>query len=795
MHKISRFVIILILSLILSINLFLPIAKADGENINITLEEGFNGKIKMGKGFPLTIKLDNSGEAFSGNLLINFNPSWNTGGAISIKVDLPANNSKTYQISMPGLTEDHPYSYQNIPTVQLYKGDWRKGKTVKFKGEDKIKPKYIDMNENVIGVLSENFDRLKELRILPNTQVQLIELKKEELPKQTLGLEMLDYLLIDEYAISQLDEEQQLAIKEWIEAGGVLVAGASPNGSQSYGQLYSLLPMKMEEEVSVSADFLLTKDNGKKPEFSELKIFTGPLNEDAIIVDKNGNIPTTVKKNFGEGMILQTGFSIGDEPLSSWKGYSTWFANFINEAEVSKLNSMKYGPDFYGSLYWEFVETNEFFPASNFSIGQLIGLLGGYIIIIVPVLYFVLKKLDKREHSWWIIPSLSIIMAAIVFGIGAKDRISKPQLNQLGVYMAEDQHLTGLQASTLLSNKSGQYTLSIPKGQFNAVTSTQNMRSLDQMSGAIYEEKRKNTDIVFPEVGYWSSKTIYGKAHQKVDGGFVSDLKLKNSQLTGTIQNGFDYDFEEVFIWSGKEKIKLGKLKKGEKIQVNKKINLSLLTKPYASGGPNFSYQNTDIDKMKRERLEYVASNFIFNSNKENEPIIGGFTKDAIVDVKMLGKKEKQDNTNLILESFNAEQEFSGEFTLKNEMLSTNINVISGRIAENMINGSNREIMIEDGEYEYIVLLPKQLVENPTKLNELTIKTNNQFIQYSVFNSVTGEWLSIDTDKPSFTMNETNHIQQFVTKEGEIKIKLIKNAKGDPYVQLPNITIKGEVTP
>ncbi|KAB2337475.1 hypothetical protein F7731_07665 [Cytobacillus depressus] len=793
MYKNMRLAIGIIICFFFTIGIFLPSAKANAENIYIKLDAGYNGKLKMGKGFPLTLHIENKGEAFTGDLLLNFHPSWNTGGTMSINVDLPANTTKSYQVSSPGLTDDHPSANQNLPSIHLYKGDWRNGKKVNFAGEDKIKPKYIDLNEDVIGVLSENFDRLKELRILPFTQMQMIELKKEQLPKQALGLEMIDYLLIDEYPLSQLNGEQQDAIVKWVEGGGILIAGGAPNGSQSYGQLYSLLPMKMDNELTVPVKFLLQAESEKNPGFNEIQIFTGPLNKNAMAIDESDSVNITAKKRVGEGTILQTGFSLGDEPLSSWKGYSTWFAKFMNEAEKTNNTNSNYGPNFYDTLYWELADVNEFFPASSFSIGQLIGILGGYIIIIVPVLYFVLRKMDKREHSWWIIPTVAILMAAIVFGIGAKDRIAKPQLNQLGVYQVNDHQLTGIQAATLLSNKSGTYTLSVPKEQFNAITSTQNMSSYDPLRGAIYEDKRKNINIVFPEVGYWSSKTIFGKANQVTDGSFTADLKVKSNQITGTIYNGFAYDFEEIFIWSGNEKIKLGPIKKGETIQVNKQTKNSLLTKPYNYGGPN--YQNTDLNKMKRERLEYAASNFIFTNGTENKPVIGGFTTDAVVDVQIVGKKEKRDTINLILDSFEAEQQFAGAITIRDEMLVSHLNVIKGQIFEKMVNGTNKETTIDDGEYEYIVQLPKELVQHSIKVNEILIRTNHPSIQYSVFNTASSEWLPIEADKRSLRLNNDSDVQQYLSKAGEIKLKLIKNAKSDPYVQLPAITIKGEVAP
>lgn len=797
MHRSAKTIVLLFVCIFLILNLGRT-ASAKDEKITITLDEGFNGKIKSGKGFPLSIKIENNGESFSGDLLVNFLPSWNTGGAIAINVELPANSTKTYDLSLPGLSNDNPYTYQNEPMIHLYKGDLKNKKKVDFKGENKIRPKYLEQNDAVIGVLSENYDRLKELRILPFTASQMIDLKKEQIPKQALGLEMLDYLIVDEYAVSQLHIEQQEAIRGWIEKGGVLIAGASPNGSQSYGKLYSLLPMKLENETAAPTDFFRV-DNGEEPTFKQLPFFIGMVEESATILEMAEGIPASIKKQYGNGTILQTSFSLGDEPLASWKGYSTWFAAFLKHAKLTTMQSGKIGYDFYGSLYWEFVEANEFFPASHFSIGQLIGMLIGYIIIIVPVLYLVLRKFDKREHAWWVVPSIAVMMAAVVFGIGAKDRIGKPQLNQMGVYKVADNQLTGIQATTLLSNKSGEYTLSYPKATYNAVaTSGYNggATSFDPLRGAIFAEKREKMNVVFPNVGYWSSKTIYGQASKKVEGGFIADINLKDGLITGRIVNSFNYDFQEVFIWSGNEKIKLGPLKKGEELIVNKQTKQSFLTKPIASSYRN--YNHTDIEKMKIERLEYAGANYVISQNSTiTDPIIAGITKAPIIDVSITGKKAKQENLNLILEPFKVENEFSGAFTIRHEMLSTKLNVLSGRIHDNQNMEMRREVWVDNGEYEYILQLPKQLIEKPIKIEEISIVFHNDFVKYTLLNKETGEELPLilNQNQRTYKLSNKENANQYVSKGGEIVLKLLKEANGDQYVQLPSITIKGEVTP
>lgn len=765
-------------------------AEAASTDIKVSIDEGFGGKVKRGEGFPLRIKMENTGEAFSGDLLISYHPSYNTSGAVTVKVELPAGTAKEYLVSIPGMTEDHPSMYQNIPLLTLYEGDWKDGKKVSFKGENTLKPKFIDTATEVIGVLSENYDRVKELRTLPSKS--MIELNKEDLPDEATGLETLDYLLIDEFKISQLSDKQQQAIRNWVYNGGALIAGGGPDASGAYGELYSLLPMKSENEAAGTIKFLQSAKS-EEPDFKELNFFTGPIEAGAEVIAESGDLPAAVKKEYGSGTILQTAFSLGDEPLSSWQGYDTWFADFINQATGAGIGSSPYSQDYLDQLYWEFAEVNEFFPASNFSIGQLIGLFAGYIILIVPVLYFVLRKLDKREHSWWIIPSIAILMGTAVFGMGAKDRISQPQLNQMGIYKVNNNLLTGYQASTLLSNKSGEYTLSMPKGEFNAVVYSNNSNTSDPLRGGIMAEKVKNNEIIFPEVEYWSSKTIYGKAQTDINGKFKADLTLKEKRLTGTIKNESEYDFEELYIWSGNEAIKLGPIKKDEAIKVDKTIKQSLLSRPYG-GTFNGAYPangQNDINRLRREKLEYASTTFLLGDVAQ--PVLAGITKESIIDVAMRGKKEKQNNTNLILQPFEAINEFSGSFTLKDGMMAADWNVIQGQIYEKGMGSTNAEMMLEDGEYEYILSLPKQLKEKTYRLEEISVRINSQNVQYSIKNHKTGEWLPIEPDQRSIKLTSKDDLTQYVSKEGRFIMKLNKSAQGDPFVQLPAVTIKGEV--
>uniref|UniRef100_UPI0020C0B006 hypothetical protein n=1 Tax=Lysinibacillus sp. D4A3_S15 TaxID=2941227 RepID=UPI0020C0B006 len=62
-------------------------------------------------------------------------------------------------------------------------------------------------------------------------------------------------------------------------------------------------------------------------------------------------------------------------------------------------------------ISYELRNINELFPSFEVSVSYMLIVIILYIIIIGPVLYFVPKKIDKREHAWWIIPVFSIVLS------------------------------------------------------------------------------------------------------------------------------------------------------------------------------------------------------------------------------------------------------------------------------------------------------------------------------------------------------------------------------------------------
>ena len=751
-------------------------AEAAGPSITIHSEQGFDGKYKQESGTLLTVTMKNNGDAFSGAMLIQFSPGYGDQPSKLQKVELPAGSEKIYSVALPASSQK----------ITLYEGDWRDGREVSYKETNKTGSSAIDPEKKVFGVMSENYDRLKQLRIMPSGTSEMLKIKQDRVPASAEGLALFDYILIDEYDVSALKKEQQEALAGWVSNGGILVAGGTPDARLRYGALYSLLPFMPERESSVQTDFLKLSEKTKLPS-GELPVFTGRLSEGAAALARSGNLPVAAEKRHGRGTVIQTGFSLGDEPLASWPEYGAWFEELVNKSQAVPMAATNTSA-FNDQLQYEVSEINELFPSAGFSVGGLILLAVLYLAAVVPVLYLILKKLDKREHAWWLVPAISIAASAVIFTIGARDRIGSPQVNGMGVYMQEGDNLYGIHAASLLSNTGGDYSLTFKKGTFQAVPAQTEQGMKNPLNLPVIEDKLKETAVHFPNVEYWSGRSVYGKAALKTEGAFDADLMLNKNSLTGTIVNRHPYDFEKVEIWSGGEQVNLGKLKAGESLAVNEDFRQAILTRPHLDMLYVDRYGGQELDELRQQTAGYSAAVFLEDTIMfHNQPVIAGYTKEDLLPVKIQGKKQRNRTNNLLIQPFAGKTILKGKVSLNAEDMGMSFDAVTGELFDSGDNSGT--YWIGQGEYKYSLTIPEQVRKTFTA-EKLTIRPKSKTVSYQILNVRSGKYENISKSGANWSA-KTGKTGDYIDAGSRITLKIISPAEED--LRLPDVSAEGSI--
>ena len=127
--------------------------------MKVSVSAGFDGKAKYGRGGLIIITIENSGSAFSGDLVIDLPYSYSIGTGEAIPLDIGAGESKTVSLIVPRMN-DYGGMYGRSPkSIFLYEGGWEKGKEIEHKGTQYITTSLYHDDSKFVVQFTDNVDR------------------------------------------------------------------------------------------------------------------------------------------------------------------------------------------------------------------------------------------------------------------------------------------------------------------------------------------------------------------------------------------------------------------------------------------------------------------------------------------------------------------------------------------------------------------------------------------------------------------------------------------------------------
>src|SRR5699024_4028895 len=284
-----------------------------------------------------------------------------------------------------------------------------------------------------------------------------------------------------------------------------------------------------------------------------------------------------------------------------------------------------------------------------------------------PVLYFILKRFDKREYAWACIPIIAVLVAVSIFFIGGKDRLLKPQSNQIALYrINQDESLTGVFTHTILTNRSGNFTFTTDKDTSGYPVNEYMMGNNPSTQNYI-----KGNEIIFKDARFWSTNTITGETNIPQLGKFVTNLTVSDGVIQGTIENLLPFEVHDLGIWVGEKLIKLGNIPSEETIEVKEKIANAFALPAISNEYPYYYYDTygTGREQQRIENARHGAYQFVKN---EEQPVIVGWTAEPLVGLSFNGNA-KQETLNYFIQPFETTIDYKGEITLTKEQFTHRI--------------------------------------------------------------------------------------------------------------------------
>jgi hypothetical protein len=202
-------------------------------------------------------------------------------------------------------------------------------------------------------------------------------------------------------------------------------------------------------------------------------------------------------------------------------------------------------------------------------IGGLLVLLFGYVILVGPVNYLVLRRIDRREWAWITVPALIAVFTVGSFGIGGLLRGTDVIVHEVGIVRGAPQATAATIQGYLgiFSPSRATFQLRVPGDALLAapingdIFGTGTTAALDVLQG----DPSRVRDL---DVGYGSIRTL--RAEASASGPEVTaSLTLVNGRLQGSITNRSALTLEAAAIVVGTSAARLGDLAPGATAEVD----------------------------------------------------------------------------------------------------------------------------------------------------------------------------------------------------------------------------------
>ncbi|MDQ3127253.1 MAG: hypothetical protein M3Q66_02170 [Chloroflexota bacterium] len=507
------------------------------------------GHARLGSWIAIEVHLVNTGPSISGEIRLQGGAQGGTRYATAVQLDSPSD--KTW------ILHAQPPSFGQSLEVALVVG----GETML---RQKVAVSIHDPAQLIVGVIAENGPRVSGTLNLPALQNQqpavVVPLAVADLPSRIEAWSVLDRLVWQDVDASTLETDQLTALRGWLALGGRLVILGGSGGIGALGGFPDdLLPYRPDSTIDVApaslASFLGVPPKGA----TDLPAMAGELIRGRALAT-SGDRVIAGQTGYGSGSVT----ILGVDPTTGWIAESTvgralWPALIPARSEgtvsisddsqivgaVSNLPSLALPP-----------------------LGGLILLLVGYIVLIGPINYLVLRRIDRREWAWITMPVLIVGFAVGAYAFGSALRGSSIIVNEVGIVRGAPDATEG-SASVYLgvfSPTRGTYQVAIPGG---ALLSSPISGDIFGGSGASLDVIQGNPSRVRNlAVGFGSLRTIRAESQATVPK-IHAELALVDGILTGFVRNDSDRRLERPAVVLGGNVKVLKDLLPGEQVAVS----------------------------------------------------------------------------------------------------------------------------------------------------------------------------------------------------------------------------------
>jgi hypothetical protein len=401
---------------LLVVAIILPVLPARAaSSIQIDARALVGGRYAVGGWMAISVTLTNDGEPTEGILAVA-----TESGAVQRFVEMPAGARKVVMLYI------QPEAFQRQITVQYEEPNG----TVKAVVETRV----LEQTSSQFAVVGDGAGTLRP-QLSVGDEIGLpapLALTLADIPERSEPLEGISALVWADDS-SALSEAQRRSIERWVANGGQLVVIGGPDWQSRTSGFTEILPLEGLTAVDAVPQAALAAWSGTDDAaVEEATISSGALRDDArALIRAEDETILASMRSVGSGRVILLGSDIATEAHRGWEGSPRLWARLLPTNVALE--------QFFGGFPPEEAQN-----AMGSALGNLPSLevppaelllvvIVAYILLIGPISYIILRRMDRRELAWITAPLLVVIFSACSFGIGNSMKGSEVIINQISL--------------------------------------------------------------------------------------------------------------------------------------------------------------------------------------------------------------------------------------------------------------------------------------------------------------------------------------------------------------------------
>lgn len=654
-----RVIIITLLALLY----VLPAPLQAAPTLEMTVEPGFGGRFKYGEWLPVFVELENFGPDLLGEIrVIITSPTGQLD--FNLPAELPSNARKRYTLYIL------PNNFSRSAKVEFAVGD----ETYLTR---QIKLTVIPNDRYVIGSVSINVAGLAEVNPPKlagrRERADLMNLTLADLPERHEGWRILNALILNDIDTSALTPAQNTALSRWVAEGGRLVIGGGAGAARTLAGLPDeLLPVTLasQQEVAALPGLVRYTDASILVPGPFLLAQAQPVPDAAVLLNNEAEPGTDnlsalasdsaliVELPYGAGYVDFVALDLSQSPFNAWAGVTDFIERLLTPgAAWPQFWAADIAPQQMSDSQMYYALTN--LPALDLPSIRFLGLLlVGYILLVGPVNYLVLRWRDRMSWAWVTIPVLTLIFSGLAYGLGFGLRGSDIIINEISI-VELGQSSRPKRAQTyvgIFSPRRQSYDIQI---NVETLLRPLGQGGYDPWGGSVNTGGNMRVSQGNPArlqgltIDQWSMQSFMAETPPGAQTELMVRLTAGRNSIWGTVENQSAGTWEDVIFIFNAQFQKLGNLAPGQTADLRLNFNDSA---PIISGfGSYMLFQdqlNNQTGGFDREITfkQSVLDATIFNSNRSDfndQPILIAWQKNnSPLPIELTGfKTNTQANT------------------------------------------------------------------------------------------------------------------------------------------------------